>query len=91
MELYSKRQRDVKCKREVKRYVWSSEYVKMTHLIQVLKVEKSKNGVHVKFEAIPRHGQKTPIHRLKNRNWICFLYKRNLHSLKRVSPQKYLN
>ena len=68
MELYSKRQRDVNCKREVKRYVQSSEYVKMTHLIQVLEVEKNKNGVHIKFEAIPRHGQKTPIHRFKNCN-----------------------
>ena len=45
MELHSKRQTDVKCKREAKRYVWSSEYVKMTHLIQIIRVDSLENSL----------------------------------------------
>lgn len=46
----------------------SSEYVKITHLTQILEVENSKNGAQVKFELIPRHGKKMPIHRFKKSN-----------------------
>lgn len=51
-------QRERKYKREVKRYVRSSEYVKITYLSQVVDIEKSKNGAQVGFEGISRHGKR---------------------------------
>lgn len=43
---------------KVKRYMWLSEHVNIMYLIQVLEVEKNKNGAQLGLEGIFNHGKR---------------------------------